>query len=149
MKNPAQAYRQFSVQGAPPLRLVVMLYDGVIAALQRAIDAIETRNIEAKCSQIKRALAIIAQLEGTLDFERGGEVATNLKRLYVYARTQITKANVGNSPEIFRSLIEKLATVREAWNQAEHARAQSSPTSKPSQSSPPHQLAPGRWRMSA
>jgi flagellar secretion chaperone FliS len=149
MKNPAQAYRQFSVQGAPPLRLVVMLYDGALAALQRAVDAMEIRNIEAKCRQINRALAIIAQLEGTLNFECGGEVATSLKRLYVYARAQIMKANVGNSTEILRSLIEKLSAVREAWSQAERGPAQSSSTPKPSQASPPPEHASGRWRMSA
>ncbi len=128
MTNPAQAYRQFSIQGAPPLRLVVMLYDGTIAALQRAAEAAEGRNIQGKCSHIKRALAILAQLEGTLNFERGGEVALNLKRLYVYARAQIMKANIENSAEVLQSLIEKLATVREAWSQAEGVREKSPAT---------------------
>ncbi len=151
MKNPAQAYRQFSVQGASPLGLVVMLYDGVIAALQRAIDAIEAHNIEEKCRQIKRALAIIAQLEGTLNFERGGEVALNLKRMYIYSRTEIMTANLKNSPEKLRGLIAKLATVRKAWSQAERPPAQSSPLSsaKPSQGSSPPEHTPGSWRMSA
>ena len=37
MSHSARTYRQFSVQGATPLGLVVMLYDGAIAAIQRAI----------------------------------------------------------------------------------------------------------------
>jgi flagellar secretion chaperone FliS len=119
MKNPALTYRQFSVQGASPLRLVVMLYDGAIAALQRALAALEAQNIAEKCTHIKRALAIIAQLEGSLNFESGGEVAQTLKCFYVYARGQAMKANIENSPEILCSLIEKFATVREAWHQAE------------------------------
>jgi flagellar biosynthetic protein FliS len=48
MRHPANAYRQFSVQGATPLGLVVMLYDGVIAAMQRAVTAIEARDIPQK-----------------------------------------------------------------------------------------------------
>lgn len=151
MRNPAQAYRQFSVQGAPPLRLVVMLYDGAIAALQRAIDAIETRAIEQKCRQIKRALAILAQLEGTLNFERGGEVALNLKRLYVYARAEAMNANVKNSAEKLHALIEKLATVREAWSRAERAPEPSSPmpAGKHPPGAPPSERPSGSWRMSA
>ncbi len=150
MKNPAQAYRQFSIQGASPLRLIVMLYDGAIAALQRAHEAIEAGNIEQKCIHLKRALAIIVQLEGTLNFERGGEVAMNLKRLYVYSRTEIMNANVENSAKALRALIEKLATVREAWSQAERASAPapSAPNGKPSQGASPEQVS-GTWRMTA
>ncbi len=151
MKNPVQAYRQFSVQGAPPLRLVVMLYDGAIAALQRAIEAIGARNIEQKCNQLKRALAIIAQLEGTLNFERGGEVALNLKRLYVYSRTEIMKANLENSTQRLRTLIDKLATVREAWSQAERPPAPVNPNPAGNESRDALSTTPasGTLRMSA
>ena len=45
MRHPAQAYRHLSVQGATPLGLVVMLYDGAIASLQRTITAIEAHDI--------------------------------------------------------------------------------------------------------
>src|ERR1700722_7270254 len=99
MKNPALAYRQFSVQGATPLGLVVMLYDGAIAAMQRAMAAIENHDIEKKCAELSKAQAIVAQLEGTLNFELGGEVAQTLKILYMHARGQMLKANIENSPE--------------------------------------------------
>jgi flagellar protein FliS len=120
MNHPARIYRQFSVQGATPLGLVVMLYDGAIAALQRAVAAIEAHDIETKCAHLKRAQAIIAQLEGSLNFELGGKVAQTLKSFYVYSRAQALKANLENSPEILRSLIEKFSTTREAWYQADH-----------------------------
>jgi flagellar secretion chaperone FliS len=126
MRHPALSYRQFSVQGATNLGLVVMLYDGAIAAMQRTIAAIEAHDIENKCAQLNRALAIIAQLEGTLNFELGGEVAQTLKTFYVYARTQATKANIQNSAEMLRALIEQFSTVREAWEQADRITASTS-----------------------
>jgi flagellar protein FliS len=119
MNHPALTYRQLSVEGATPLGLVVMLYDGALAALLRAIAAIESHDIEKKCRHLNRALAIIIQLEGTLNFEQGGEVAQNLNAFYAYARTQMTKANVENSAPILRSLIEHLTTLRDAWREAE------------------------------
>ena len=100
MSHPAHAYRQFSVQGATPLGLVVMLYDGAIAAMQRAITAIEARDIQKKCAHLNRALAIIAQLEGTLNFELGGEVAKTLKSLYMFARTELPKP-ISRTPRKF------------------------------------------------
>ncbi len=152
MSNPAlNTYRQFSVQGATPLGLVVMLYDGAIAALQRAVSAMEAGDIPRKCSQLNRALAIIAQLEGTLNFQQGGEVARTLQYLYTYSRGQMLKANIENSPELLRSLIEKLSTVREAWYEADHQ--PSPPPSPPGGEESPHPPAPppkpGSWRMAA
>jgi flagellar protein FliS len=151
MRNPAHAYRQFSVQGASPLALVVMLYDGAITALRRAVTAIEAHDIQRKCDHLNRALAIILQLEGTLNFELGGEVAQTLQSLYMYSRGQIMKANVENSAPILLSLIEKISMVREAWYEADHRTSPSSPTS-PGEAPPrPPSPAPpsGSWRMSA
>jgi flagellar protein FliS len=151
MKNPAFAYRQFSVQSATPLGLVVMLYDGAITFLRGAITAIEAHDIPKKCSQLNRAQAIILQLEGTLNFEVGGEVAQTLKALYVYTRGQMLKANIEDSPEILRSLIEKLTTVRDAWHEADHRPSDSAPA--PAKVGPSYGPAddqePGSWRVSA
>lgn len=151
MNDPTQAYRQLSVQGATPLGLVVMLYDGAIAALQRAMAAIEAHDIQKKCTQLHRAQAIIAQLEGTLDFERGGEVAQTLKTFYAYARTQVLKANLQNSPEILHALREKFSTVREAWYEVDHRLSTSASKLGRNASSRDFSPAqePGSWRMSA
>ena len=119
MKHPALAYRQISVQSATPLGLVVMLYDGAIAALLRAIAAIGARDTEKKCRHLNRALAIIIQLEGTLNIEQGGDVARNLQSFYAYARAQTMKANLENSTEILGPLIEHFTTLRDAWQEGE------------------------------
>ena len=150
MRHPAHSYRQFSVQGASPLGLVVMLYDGAIASMQRAITAMEANHISEKCSHLNRALAIIAQLEGTLNFERGGEVAQTLKRFYDYSRTQALKANLENSPEILRALVRHFASVREAWHQAEHGASPSTPAHSSEKTPRPPSPTPksGTWQVS-
>jgi flagellar protein FliS len=132
-----------------------MLYDGAIAVLHRAIAAIEAHDIEAKCKHLSRALAIIVQLEGTLDFERGGEVAQTLKSFYAWARAQVMKANIENSAEILRSLIENFTTVRDAWREGEHRLAtqgMSSPAEdrnamKEWGDARPEELTPSNWTV--
>jgi flagellar protein FliS len=96
-----------------------MLYDGAIAFLHRAIAAMEAHDIEKKCQHLNRALAIIIQLEGTLDFEQGDEAARTLQAFYMYARAQAQQANVENSTEILRELIEHFTALRAAWQEAE------------------------------
>lgn len=152
MKKPALTYRQFSVQGATPTGLVVMLYDGAIVAMHRAAAAIEADNVSEKCTQLNRALAIIAQLEGTLNFELGGEVARTLKCLYVYTRAQLLKANVENSAVALNSVIEKLSAVRDAWHQAGQCPASSTATEEsPGRKKPPSDPDPerGSWGVAA
>jgi flagellar secretion chaperone FliS len=141
MRHPASTYRQLSVQSSTPLGLVVMLYDGAIAALQQAMTAMEIPDTANKCFHLNRALAIVAQLEGTLNFEQGGEVARTLKSLYVYARGQILKGNVENSTEVLRALAEKLSVVREAWYEADRRPASAAP--QPAGESPATEPADG------
>jgi len=119
MKHPALTYRQLSVQSATPVGLVVMLYDGAIAFLHRAIEAMEAHDIEKKCDHLNRVLAIIIQLEGTLNFEQGGEAARTLQAFYMYARARAQQANIENSTEILRALIDHLTALRNAWEEAD------------------------------
>jgi flagellar secretion chaperone FliS len=144
MRHPASTYRQFSVQGATPLGLVVMLYDGAIAALQRAAAAIAQRNLQEKCAHLNRTSAIIAQLEGTLNFTQGGEVAKTLKSLYIYTRQQILKGNLENSPEVLQALVGRLSEVREAWYAADHQPSGAAPTTAPEASGGVPQPSPCR-----
>jgi flagellar protein FliS len=111
-----------------------MLYDGAIAALQRAIRAIEAHDIEKRCAHVSRALAIIVELEGVLNFDEGGEVARNLQRFYVYARKRMLEASIQNSPEMLAVLVHHLADLREAWHQVDHLSSSMSPAPQGEQS---------------
>jgi flagellar protein FliS len=152
MNHPAQTYRQHAVQGATPVGLIVLLYDGVVVWLQRTITAIEAQDIKKKCAHLNRALAIIVQLEGVLDFARGGEVAQTLKQFYVHARARVLQASVQNSKEILASLAQQFSTVREAWQEVDvrgsspSTPAPTSHAAHPSSSPPPTgELEPVSW----
>ena len=67
----AAAYGQ-AAQTIPPLRQIVMLYDGAILRLQEAKRAIAENRIEDRHRAVSKAAAIIDALHGCLDFERVG-----------------------------------------------------------------------------
>ena len=56
------------------MRLVICLYEQAIEDLRCAVIALEKGDIEARTRGINHALTVIAQLQGSLDMERGGEV---------------------------------------------------------------------------
>ena len=49
---------------------------------------------------LRKAIALIDQLNGTLDMERGGQVAENLRSLYEYMMARLTLANATNDARI-------------------------------------------------
>jgi flagellar secretion chaperone FliS len=121
MNNPASTYRLHSVQGASPLGRVVMLYDAALARMHSAILAIEAGNIAQRGTHLNRLLDIVAELEGTLNFELGGKVAQTLKTFYIYVRTTVLQASIQNSAARLRALVTHWTTVRDAWQQTERS----------------------------
>jgi flagellar secretion chaperone FliS len=113
------SYRTMAVEGTSSVGLVMMLYDRLMADLQRAIAAMERKDIETRCAQLKHALLILQQLEAALDHQRGGEAARNLAALYAYARGQILEAQLKMHPAILQKLIGHFLDVRAAWKQVD------------------------------
>ncbi len=115
----ASAYRRNSARGLTLTGLVVQAYDQIIASLNRAIGAIEARNIEQKTDHLNHALTLVAYLQRGLNFEAGGEVAQSVEHFYNVERTQILKASAELSTEILRGVVERFISMREAWHKVD------------------------------
>jgi len=123
------SYREASVRGANPVRLVISLYEQAIEDLRRAVIAMETGAIETRTREINHALMVIAQLQGSLDMERGGEVARNLAKFYGLLRSGLAEAQMKQSARILEQQISQLVVVHEAWLEVERATASANPPS--------------------
>jgi flagellar protein FliS len=113
------SYREATVRGASPVRLVLCLYEQAIEDLRCAVIALEKGDIESRTRAINHALSVIAQLQGSLDMNRGGEVAGNLDRFYGVVRLGLIEAQTQQSVRILEQQISQLATVHEAWLEVE------------------------------
>ena len=122
------SYRETAVRGASPVRLVICLYEQAIEDLRCAVIAMEKGDIETRTRGINHALMVIAQLQGTLDMERGGDVARNLARFYSLVRAGLAEAQVTQSTRLLEQQISQLATVHEAWLEVERVTAAPAPT---------------------
>lgn len=94
-----------------------MLYDGGIAALTQARDALQRRDLVVKRTSLTKAISIISHLQSTLNMEEGRDVAQQLDSLYDYILERITTANVTGATEPLDQSIRLLCTVRDAWVQ--------------------------------
>jgi flagellar protein FliS len=123
------SYRETAVRGASPVRLVICLYEQAIEDLRLAVIALERGDIEARTRGINHALMVIAQLQGSLDMERGGDVARNLSRFYGLVRAGLTEAQLKQSGRILEQQVSQLVLVHEAWLEVERVTAGQLPLS--------------------
>ena len=113
-----QAYQTNSVQTASPEQLVVMLYDGCLKFLRRA-EAAAQNGARPQCTQaLSRANAIVMELNATLDMERGGEIASNLRSIYLFLTRHLMEASREASAEKIAQAIPMVADLRDAFAQA-------------------------------
>ena len=119
MRNPRAEYQRRAVEGASPVGLVVLLYDRAITALMRALDAVVANDIEQRVHELNTVLAILAELEGTLDFERGRAVAPQLQTLYAVVRSRVLTASIEHSQPILGELVLQMTGLRDAWQQVD------------------------------
>lgn len=108
-------YRKTQVQSSTPLELVVMLYDGALAFMRIAHAAIERRDIPARRDALGRTIAIVSELQSTLNMEQGGEVAATLDDLYAYVNARLLQAASENEVAPLNAAIRVFEGLRDAW----------------------------------
>ena len=136
-QRPAREYARVgietSVAAASPHRRILMLLDGALRAIRDAQRHMAARNIPAKGEAISRAISIISQgLAQSLDPDRGGNIALQLKELYDYLNRRLLMASLHNDPVALGEVAELLAGLRSAWAEiGEPARTDAVPSFVP------------------
>lgn len=113
------AYQQCSGSSASAVGQVVALYDRILRDVHQGILAIAAGQVEKRVNSVNHALTIIGELQGVLDFERGGTPAQNLNNFYNVARAMLTQAGVSCSVEALQEVISMFTRMRAAWAKIE------------------------------
>jgi flagellar protein FliS len=92
--NQAAAYRHREVAAATPGRLLLMVYDHVLANLARAGVAHNNKLVEARVEAVAKARDGIAELVATLDMDKGGAIAAQLNALYSFVLAELVDAGL-------------------------------------------------------
>lgn len=119
-RSGANAYANVGVEtgvmAASPHKLIVMLFEGALAALSSALVHMKARRIADKGKAISKAINIIDNgLRASLDKEVGGEIALNLDALYSYMSERLLQANLNNAPETIEEVMKLLGDLKGAW----------------------------------
>ena len=115
-----KSYRQIATQTAPPGQLVLMLFDGALHSLERALVGFTYSDPGDKNQTIhnnlQRAVDIIRLLNDSLNMEAGGKLAETLRSLYGYYEQRILESNFQKQRRGVDEVLGHLTGLREAWN---------------------------------
>ena len=113
--NGIKAYQDNAVTTQSRGRLIVLLYEGAIKFMKLAVREIEANNYEAKGRYINKAQDIINELNAVLDMDAGGEIASNLRRLYMFMARRLSEANIKRDPQMIREVISLMEELGQSW----------------------------------
>lgn len=113
--NGIAAYQDNSVTTQSKGRLIVLLYDGAIKFMKLAIKELEAGNMQVKGQYINKARDIINELNAVLDTDAGGEIAINLRKLYLFMNDRLSEANTKRDPQLIREVITLMEELNQSW----------------------------------
>jgi flagellar secretion chaperone FliS len=119
MTPPSRAAKQYfetQVQASTPVELVVLLYDQALRSGHAAKEALARRDIPARRDAISRVMGIVAELQNTLDMDRGGDVARELDRLYDWTTARLLDVTVTQNAKPLDEVLRVLETLRDGWS---------------------------------
>jgi len=103
------------VDASDRVELVQMLFDGLLDNLNAAEGHIKANAIQAKSHHLTRAGRIVIGLQGSLDYEKGGDLARNLSELYGYITRRLLHINMKNELAALNEVRGMMMEIREAW----------------------------------
>ncbi len=109
------SYKKMQIETADPATLILMLFDRAIVLLDKAKNEIIEKQYEEKGYSLTKVNEIIAELSGTLDMEKGGEIATSLLRLYNFVMREIIDADTNLNTNAIDNARRIVSELRESW----------------------------------
>ena len=79
-------YQESNVNTADPKKIMIMLFDACLQFLQKAVTAIEEKNLAEKTANITSAKQILREFMRTIDLEQGNDAS---KHLYLFYNRKI------------------------------------------------------------
>jgi flagellar secretion chaperone FliS len=120
-RNPWQSYRQVATKTASPGQLVLMLFEGAIGFLERALNGFTYEDpLEFNLTisnNVLRAQAIINELNLSLNMAEGGDISLHLRKLYTYMDRTLQESNQHKTREGIVDVLGRLNVLRDTWSQ--------------------------------
>jgi flagellar protein FliS len=115
----ADVYRRSSIENAPPIKVVRLLYEGALRFLAKAREC-DPRDLRSEFVEYtSRADTIVTELRAALDHSLNDEVTDSLEQLYLFCGTELSKALLDRSAAPIPAVERVLRTLLDGWQHVE------------------------------
>ena len=104
------------VMGSSSHGLVTLLFEELDNSLKAAEFFLDNQDLANMRRSVTKASRVLAGLQGSLDFDKGGELAVNLGELYRFCIKELIKANISADKEVVTSVRGLISPIHRAWN---------------------------------
>lgn len=121
MNQTVVSYNQYlisQVETAPPERLMLMLFDGMIRFTHQAMACLDQGDVIGMNKQVKNTQNILSELMVTMNMETGGPIARNLFDLYEFYHNRLMVAVFKKDREILLEVHQAIREWRMTWGEA-------------------------------
>ena len=103
------------VMGASSHGLITLLFEELDSSLKAAEFFLEHQDEANMRKSLTKASRVLAGLQGSLDFSKGGEIAVNLAELYRFCIKQLLKANSSADKDTVTTVRGLINPIHRAW----------------------------------
>lgn len=115
VNNVYAQYNNNKVLTASPAELTLLLYEGAIKFCNIAMMGLEENNIQKTHDNIKKAQAIIEELQSTLNHSY--KVAEDFDNVYHYIYSLLTDANIHKDKETLERALNEIRGMCDTWKE--------------------------------
>ena len=106
-----------AIMDATPHQLTSLLLKAALDKLSVAMGAIERGDVTLRTEAIRKVAAIVAELQGSLNKDQGGELAERLDALYEFSTMQLIEANLSQDISKLEAVRNVLQEINDGWQQ--------------------------------
>ena len=112
-----QSYQQTNIETASPEKLLLLLYSGAIAKLERARGELERKDYGSAHTLLVKAQDIVLELMVSLDWDTSPDLCNKLHSLYDYVYRQLVEANVRKDCSKIEESLQILSELHSGWRE--------------------------------
>src|SRR5579872_7617045 len=113
-------YLETSLTTAPKEELILRVYDALIMLARQAVDRLynDPGDIQTIHNLLLRSQRACVELINALNFDIGGELATNLNLVYAFWHRELVRANMEQDPTRVEKILPDIVDYRKTWAEA-------------------------------
>ncbi len=117
MLNARDTYKNNSINTASKEKLLIMLVEGAVKFCKIAKLAFKTNNLKEIHMNLVKAQDIYYELMITLDVEKGGPWAENLRSIYAFIIERLSRCNIEKNEAILDEVFPVIEEVNNMWQE--------------------------------